>query len=66
MGSDSQSGRRNISYRTIAQREELTVSAIKLRLFRVRPCLRASVGKAIGMPARNAVVTQPPQARAAA
>ncbi|MCX6955316.1 MAG: sigma-70 family RNA polymerase sigma factor [Verrucomicrobia bacterium] len=36
------------SYRTIAQREGLTIGAVKLRLARMRPFLRACVGGAIG------------------
>ncbi len=36
------------SYRTVAAREGLTVGAVKVRLNRVRPFLRVSVGEAIG------------------
>mgnify|MGYP000523475772 CR=1 FL=1 len=36
------------SYRTVAAREGLTVGAVKVRLNRVRPFLRMSVGGAIG------------------
>jgi RNA polymerase sigma-70 factor (ECF subfamily) len=36
------------SYRTVAAREGLTVGAVKVRLNRVRPFLRMSVGEAIG------------------
>jgi RNA polymerase sigma-70 factor (ECF subfamily) len=37
------------SYRTVAAREGLTVGAVKVRLNRVRPFLRSSVGGAIGV-----------------
>jgi len=37
------------SYRTVAAREGLTVGAVKVRLNRVRPFLRVSVGEAVGM-----------------
>ena len=36
------------SYRTVAAREGLTVGAVKVRLNRVRPYLRVSVGEAVG------------------
>lgn len=55
------------SYRTVAAREGLTVGAVKVRLNRVRPFLRVSVGEAIG--ARIAPKTkwrQPNRARMAA
>ena len=55
------------SYRTVAAREGLTVGAVKVRLNRVRPFLRMSVGGAIGarvttgtkwrQPARNRLAT---------
>lgn len=37
------------SYRTVAAREGLTVGAVKVRLNRVRPFLRLSVGEAVGV-----------------
>ena len=37
------------SYQTVAAREGLTVGAVKVRLNRVRPFLRVSVGEAIGV-----------------
>lgn len=37
------------SYRTVAAREGLTVGAVKVRLNRVRPFLRTSVGEAVGV-----------------
>ncbi|MCX6955526.1 MAG: sigma-70 family RNA polymerase sigma factor [Verrucomicrobia bacterium] len=37
------------SYRTVAAREGLTVGAVKVRLNRVRPFLRVSVGEAVGV-----------------
>ena len=37
------------SYQTVAAREGLTVGAVKVRLNRVRPFLRASVGAAVGV-----------------
>ena len=37
------------SYRTVAAREGLTVGAVKVRLNRVRPFLRSSVGEAVGV-----------------
>lgn len=55
------------SYRTVAAREGLTVGAVKVRLNRVRPFLRMSVGEAIG--SRTAPRTkwrQPARARAKA
>lgn len=55
------------SYRTVAAREGLTVGAVKVRLNRVRPFLRMSVGGAIG--ARVSTATkwrQPARARLAA
>jgi RNA polymerase sigma-70 factor (ECF subfamily) len=41
------------SYRAAAQREGLSVGAVKLRLNRVRPFLRESVGGAIGLRSRD-------------
>ena len=55
------------SYRTVAAREGLTVGAVKVRLNRVRPFLRVSVGEAIG--ARVTTTTkwrQPSRTRMAA
>jgi DNA-directed RNA polymerase specialized sigma24 family protein len=37
------------SYRTVAEREGLSVGAVKIRMHRVRPFLRLSVGSAIGL-----------------
>lgn len=37
------------SYQTVAEREGLTVGAVKVRLNRVRPFLRVSVGEAVGV-----------------
>ena len=37
------------SYQTVAAREGLTVGAVKVRLNRVRPILRLSVGEAVGV-----------------
>jgi RNA polymerase sigma-70 factor (ECF subfamily) len=37
------------SYQTVAAREGLTVGAVKVRLNRVRPFLRSSVGEAVGV-----------------
>ena len=37
------------SYQTVAAREGLTVGAVKVRLNRVRPFLRVSVGEAVGV-----------------
>ena len=37
------------SYQTVAAREGLTVGAVKVRLNRVRPFLRLSVGEAVGV-----------------
>lgn len=37
------------SYRTVAEREGLTVGAVKVRMNRVRPFLRVSVGEAVGV-----------------
>jgi RNA polymerase sigma-70 factor (ECF subfamily) len=50
------------SYRTAAQREGLSVGAVKVRLNRVRPFLRVSVGEAIGMtlPAETTTKWRPP------
>ena len=55
------------SYRTAAQREGLSVGAVKLRLNRVRPFLRVSVGEAIGTakPAARPL-RRPPRCRMAA
>ena len=41
------------SYQTVAKTEGLTVGAVKLRLTRMRPFLRASVGGAIGLPTKT-------------
>ena len=55
------------SYRAAAQREGLSVGAVKLRLNRVRPFLRVSVGEAIGTtkPAAR-LLRRPPRCRMAA
>ena len=54
-------------YRVAAKREGLSVGAVKLRLNRVRPFLRASVGEAIGLRPASAVSFRlPPRCRAAA
>jgi RNA polymerase sigma-70 factor, ECF subfamily len=37
------------SYRTVAEREGLSIGAVKIRMHRVRPFLRLSVGSAIGL-----------------
>ena len=55
------------SYRAAAQREGLSVGAVKLRLNRVRPFLRVSVGEAIGVaPPAERVWRRPPRGRIAA
>jgi RNA polymerase sigma-70 factor (ECF subfamily) len=55
------------SYRTAAEREGLSVGAVKLRLNRVRPFLRVSVGGAIGAsPADEPTYRRPPRGRLAA
>ncbi len=56
------------SYRTAAEREGLSVGAVKLRLNRVRPFLRVSVGEAIGAaaPAAARPWRRPPRGRLAA
>lgn len=50
------------SYRSAAAREGLSVGAVKVRLNRVRPYLRVSVGEAIGMtlPAETTTKWRPP------
>ena len=50
------------SYRFAAAREGLSVGAVKVRLNRVRPFLRVSVGEAIGMtlPAETTTKWRPP------
>jgi DNA-directed RNA polymerase specialized sigma24 family protein len=55
------------SYRAAAQREGLSIGAVKLRLNRVRPFLRVSVGEAIGtaLPAARPL-RRPPRCRMAA
>jgi RNA polymerase sigma-70 factor, ECF subfamily len=55
------------SYQAAAAREGLSVGAVKLRLNRVRPFLRVSVGGAIGAaPRAEAVFRRPPRGRLAA
>lgn len=55
------------SYRVVAEREGLSVGAVKLRLNRVRPFLRRSVGEAVGLRAKHRLsVRPPPRCRAAA
>jgi RNA polymerase sigma-70 factor, ECF subfamily len=55
------------SYSTAAEREGLSVGAVKLRLNRVRPFLRECVGSAVGLPAPVASGrVRPPRARLAA
>jgi RNA polymerase sigma-70 factor (ECF subfamily) len=55
------------SYRTAAEREGLSVGAVKLRLNRVRPFLRVSVGGAIGVtPPDERSWRRPPRGRMAA
>ncbi len=55
-----------VSYEDAARSEGLTIGAVKLRLNRVRPFLRASVGEAIGRPAPlEGNFRAPPRARAA-
>ncbi len=55
------------SYRTAAEREGLSVGAVKLRLNRVRPFLRVSVGGAIGTPVSPVEsLRRPPRSRLAA
>jgi RNA polymerase sigma-70 factor (ECF subfamily) len=55
------------SYRTAAECEGLSVGAVKLRLNRVRPFLRLSVGEAIGAPPTAAQKRRrPPRCRLAA
>jgi RNA polymerase sigma-70 factor (ECF subfamily) len=48
------------SYRAAAQREGLSVGAVKLRLNRVRPFLRESIGGAIGLRSRDPESLCPP------
>lgn len=56
-----------VSYRTAARREGLSIGAVKVRLNRVRPFLRLSVGGAIGRPSKAAgMLPRPPRCRAAA
>ena len=57
------------SYRFAAAREGLSVGAVKVRLNRVRPFLRLSVGEAIGLPLPAETTTKfrpPPRCRMAA
>lgn len=57
------------SYQTVAAREGLTVGAVKVRLNRVRPFLRVSVGEAVGVRAgapAGGKWRQPSRARLAA
>jgi RNA polymerase sigma-70 factor (ECF subfamily) len=57
------------SYQTVAAREGLTVGAVKVRLNRVRPFLRVSVGEAVGVRAgapAGGKWRQPARARLAA
>ncbi len=57
------------SYRTAAAREGLSVGAVKVRLNRVRPFLRVSVGEAIGLTLPVETTTKwrpPPRGRLAA
>ena len=55
------------SYQTAAQREGLSVGAVKVRLNRVRPFLRVSVGEAIGLtPPPPDKFRPPPRCRLAA
>lgn len=55
------------SYQTAAQREGLSVGAVKVRLNRVRPFLRVSVGEAIGLtPPPPSKFRPPPRCRLAA
>ncbi len=55
------------SYQIAAQREGLSVGAVKVRLNRVRPFLRVSVGEAIGLtPPPPAKFRPPPRCRLAA
>ncbi len=55
-----------VSYQAAAAREGLTVGAVKLRLNRVRPFLRASVGGAIDRPAVKKTSRLPQRHRVAA
>ncbi len=50
------------SYQTIAEREGLTLGAVKARLTRVRPFLRAAVGGATGTRQPEADTTRPQRA----
>jgi RNA polymerase sigma-70 factor (ECF subfamily) len=54
------------SYQTTAAREGLSIGAVKLRLNRVRPFLRVSVGEAIGTGAATRAWRRPPRGRMAA
>jgi RNA polymerase sigma factor (sigma-70 family) len=55
------------TYRAAAKREGLTIGAVKVRLNRVRPFLRLSVGQAIGLPVVVPANFQlPPRCRPAA
>ncbi len=57
------------SYQFAAAREGLSVGAVKVRLNRVRPFLRVSVGEAIGLPLPAEATTKwrpPPRCRLAA
>ncbi len=57
------------SYRSAAAREGLSIGAVKVRLNRVRPFLRVSVGEAIGMTLPAEATTKwrpPPRCRLAA
>lgn len=48
------------SYHAAAQSEGLSVGAVKLRLNRVRPFLRLSVGEAVGRSPRRPDAVRPP------
>lgn len=52
---------RGESYRAIAAREGVSVAMVKIRLHRVRPFLRASVGGEIGVAARGVRSARPPE-----
>lgn len=52
---------RGESYRAIAAREGVSVAMVKIRLHRVRPFLRASVGGDIGVESRSPRSTRPPE-----
>lgn len=52
---------RGDSYRTIAASEGVSVAMVKIRLHRVRPFLRASVGGDVGVETRAARASRPPE-----